>query len=254
MRELMIHVERAVRPLRAEPRWKRRMREELWAHIDALYREELGATGDEGAALARARARFGDPAVVAAELQRSVPVLERWLHSPLPLTRAIDRLLGKLRRREGERPSRHALRVALLLSGLSLLLVVPFFVQAVGRPGETWPVPTLCGAAIVIKDFLFFLFCYALCRAAVGAARGPGVLRAIGCGLGGVLVQVASIPASHRLMQGETSGFGDLLNGGKLTAPALLAAGFLTALAASVRIGNRHQARDRAWAELELGT
>ena len=69
--------ERAVRPVRAGTKCKRKMREELLAHLSHIFEEELSRLGDTQAALAEAARRFGDPAQLAAELQRALPASER---------------------------------------------------------------------------------------------------------------------------------------------------------------------------------
>ena len=73
LKELKIVVERAVRPVRATMTRKRRIREELLAHLTAIFEEEAARLGDEQAALERAAERFGDPAELTPELQQSVP-------------------------------------------------------------------------------------------------------------------------------------------------------------------------------------
>ena len=55
MRELMVLVERAVRPVPVGPRQKLRMREELLAHLTEVYEEERARLGDDRVALARRR-------------------------------------------------------------------------------------------------------------------------------------------------------------------------------------------------------
>ncbi len=70
--EMRVIVERAVRPVRASDARKLRMRQELLDHLRAIYDEELERLGDDAAALARARERFGDPHGLTDELQRSL--------------------------------------------------------------------------------------------------------------------------------------------------------------------------------------
>jgi hypothetical protein len=70
---LKIIVERAVRPVRASTARKRKMREELLAHVVGVFEEEGGRLGDERAALERAALRFGNSAEVTSQLQESVP-------------------------------------------------------------------------------------------------------------------------------------------------------------------------------------
>jgi WD40 repeat protein len=77
--ESKVVVERAVRPVRASMSRKRRMREELLDHLAAICEEELERLADEKAAVEQAKQRFGDPARLAEELQRSVPAGDRIL-------------------------------------------------------------------------------------------------------------------------------------------------------------------------------
>jgi hypothetical protein len=74
---LKIIVERAVRPVRASRARKRKMREELLAHVVGVFEEENARPGDERAALERTALRFGNPAPVTSQLQESVPVGDR---------------------------------------------------------------------------------------------------------------------------------------------------------------------------------
>jgi hypothetical protein len=69
---LKIIVERAVRPVRSSPARKRKMREELLAHVVGVFEEEA-RLGDEPAALARTLERFGQAAELTGQLQASVP-------------------------------------------------------------------------------------------------------------------------------------------------------------------------------------
>ena len=71
--ELKIIVERAVRPVRASTARKRKMREELLAHVVGVFEEEGAKLGDDRAALERTALRFGNPAEVTGQLQESVP-------------------------------------------------------------------------------------------------------------------------------------------------------------------------------------
>ena len=75
LKELKIVVERAVRPVRATMARKRKMREELLAHLVAIFEEEAESLGDDQAALDQAKRRFGDPAELTPQLQETVP---RW--------------------------------------------------------------------------------------------------------------------------------------------------------------------------------
>lgn len=73
MTRLKILVETAVRPVRASRLRKRRMREELFAHVVATFEEEMPRLDDESRAIAQTERRFGDPQGLAFRLQESIP-------------------------------------------------------------------------------------------------------------------------------------------------------------------------------------
>jgi hypothetical protein len=70
---LKIVVERAVRFVRASVSCKRKMREELLAHVIGVFEEEFSRLDDEHTALERTALRFGNPSEVTSQLQASVP-------------------------------------------------------------------------------------------------------------------------------------------------------------------------------------
>ncbi|HEX4589619.1 MAG TPA: hypothetical protein VH120_06800 [Gemmataceae bacterium] len=70
---LKVVVERAVRPVRASIGRKRKMREELLAHVVGVFEEERARLGDDRGALEQTALRFGNPAQVTSQLQESVP-------------------------------------------------------------------------------------------------------------------------------------------------------------------------------------
>ena len=76
MEQLKI-VERAVRPVRAPIGRKRKMREELLAHLTAIFDEEQARLSDPVAALDAAARRFGDPAELAQEIGSALTLQER---------------------------------------------------------------------------------------------------------------------------------------------------------------------------------
>ncbi len=77
LRELKRVVEQAVRPVRATMARKRRMREELLAHLAAIFEEEAEKLGNEQSALEQAKLRFGDPRELTGQLQQAVPGWDR---------------------------------------------------------------------------------------------------------------------------------------------------------------------------------
>jgi hypothetical protein len=72
--QLKIIVERAVRPVRASTSRKRKIREELAAHVRGVFEEESAKLGDDHVALERTALRFGNPAEVTIQLQETIPV------------------------------------------------------------------------------------------------------------------------------------------------------------------------------------
>jgi ATP-dependent Clp protease ATP-binding subunit ClpC len=70
-------VERAVRPVRARTAQKRKMREELLAHLTTIYDDERERLSDPAEAFDAAARRFGDPAELARDLERALPAAER---------------------------------------------------------------------------------------------------------------------------------------------------------------------------------
>jgi hypothetical protein len=77
LNELKIVVERAVRPVRATLARKRKMREELLAHLRSVFEEEVGRLGNEQAAIERTKERFGEPEELTTQLQQTVPWWDR---------------------------------------------------------------------------------------------------------------------------------------------------------------------------------
>jgi ATP-dependent Clp protease ATP-binding subunit ClpC len=131
--QLKILVERAVRPVRASIFRKRKMREELLAHVTAVFEEEVGRLGDERIALERAEQRFGNPAELTGQLQASIPANDLCY-------RSLDWLLGQ----PGESALRRAGRLALVMFLVCAATLLPaYFLQ-----GRLWAVVldmSVCG-------------------------------------------------------------------------------------------------------------
>jgi hypothetical protein len=94
--QLKIIVERAVRPVRASSARKRKMREELLAHVVGVFEEETTRLGDERAALEQTALRFGNPAEVTSQLQDSVPARDRSGESSLRLAAGFAAVFAAL--------------------------------------------------------------------------------------------------------------------------------------------------------------
>jgi hypothetical protein len=78
--QLKILVERAVRPVRATTSRKRKMREELLAHVTAVFEEEA-TLHEESVALAQMAVRFGDVGELTRQLQAAVPASDALAHA-----------------------------------------------------------------------------------------------------------------------------------------------------------------------------
>jgi hypothetical protein len=153
---LKILVERAVRPVRALRRRRMKMREELLAHVSAVFEEEYARCGQEAGALEQTRRRFGEPAQLTSSLQESVPQYERMA--------AI--LQAHLCKKPGETSLHFALRHAWLaaayMSGAGLLgfLLVVLILLATPGGENRWlallwlgviiPIPGALGAIVVL--------------------------------------------------------------------------------------------------------
>ena len=75
--QLEHEVEQIITPLRASPRRKSLMREELLAHLISLYEHESTQSPSTPAALTATLRRFGNADSLTLDLQSSVPALER---------------------------------------------------------------------------------------------------------------------------------------------------------------------------------
>jgi hypothetical protein len=139
-------VEQIVRPVRASPSRKRDVREELLAHVIAVFEDECVRLGDQQSALQRTALRFGNPAELSDELQGSISVAgyAGWL-----LESVFCSLLGC-------RMLRHdrLYNIILVLLGVNLLcglvlLTVLLGMPPAGRPRmlvPQWSLPLLAFA------------------------------------------------------------------------------------------------------------
>ena len=123
-------VERAVRPVRASTSHKRKMREELLAHVTAVFAEEFARVGNEQAALERTAQRFGNPAELAGQLQGSVPTLD-----------SIERFADWVSFRPRESTLRRAVRYTISVEVVALLFLSAVLILR-GWAGE-WPTDVL---------------------------------------------------------------------------------------------------------------
>ncbi len=112
MSQLKILVERAVRPVRASASRKRKMREELLAHVTSVFDEEVARLANEQAALERTAQRFGNPAELTGQLQESVPTLD-----------SIERFADWVFFRPDESAYRRAVRYTIISEVVAVLIL-----------------------------------------------------------------------------------------------------------------------------------
>jgi hypothetical protein len=258
VRELMIHVERIVRPVRAMESRKLRMRRELLAHLESALREEQTAGGSEGEILQRAKARLGDPAALTMELQQSVPSLDRLLLHHIPVLDALEQPhwstskepLTGLRALDGG-----PLGQALLLAGAGGVL--PVLAAAVTitllarrtssgvNLGIDHPRVLIAAAGLLICALP--ALCTNFVTAMAGLSKPPRWSRAVAYGAGVVAAQllwtslmaVAMLdlaPAAHQLLYS-----------------ALLALAVLVVLSIAARAISALRLRYDAWLTLDIG-
>jgi hypothetical protein len=137
---LKILIERAVRPIQASTSRKRLMREELLAHVTAVFEEEAARLGDDHLAIERTEQRFGNPADLTVQLQESVPASDRWA-----------RFLEQVFVGPGVSTLRLAFRYALLTLLPGAYLLTAFFFQ--GRLAE-WPIVVAWAVLAFVGVFL----------------------------------------------------------------------------------------------------
>jgi len=160
--QLKTLVERAVRPVRASMSRKRRMREELLAHVSAVFEEEEARLGDEQAALERTAPRFGNPAELVGQLQQSVPARD-----------SIRLFVEQLFYRHGESLFLCAVRHALLLAGVVLLVLLITALPMLGGRGGEWPTETLLFGGSLLLRFFFGAFSFTFLLHCMRQAFGP---------------------------------------------------------------------------------
>jgi hypothetical protein len=198
MKELMIAVERAVRPIRASAGRKDRMREELLAHLTGLYDEELTRLGNGDAARAHALARFGNPADLTAELEASVAPRER-------IAIVLERWLGW---RAPETAFRYNLRLvaSLLLFSIIAALLVIVVDMALGHSADRiWIGLRVGGSLLLVLHIEVFLLglLYFKTRDALCNRPPPSRRRALALALVAGLVTLAAGPAMALLALGD---------------------------------------------------
>ncbi len=165
IKDLMIHVERIVRPVRADHS-KMRMRRELLAHLQSAYEEERAGGLDDSAALVQAKRRLGNSPEITRQLQASVSRWERLAVTPFPRWFRISAIL-----------------IAVLLPLMIAIIPAPAWLTA-QHPWGTAPRASaselrharfaLAGAIVVFELYAYFsaFFMGKAFNFAIGIARG----------------------------------------------------------------------------------
>jgi hypothetical protein len=244
--ELMVAVERAVRPVRAGGARKYRMRQELLAHLTASYEEERAKLGDDRAAVEAAVRRLGDPTEITKEMQATVPLVEQFLYLPLVPPRWLRPWEMKVRA-WAERFA-HPAFFAALWAVFSVAILYPLARQRyLADPADLDEYRLVHGgvAAAAVASFAFMWCLSRMCQAVAGV---PGVRRGLVYGAVAVVLLIASSPLQVRLLLGP-----DEVTTDRLVRAAVASVVFVAGLAGVARFMARFQARTRDWARLEIG-
>jgi hypothetical protein len=124
-------VERIVRPVSASMPRKRKMRDELLAHVTTIYDEEHARLHDSDTALRAAIERFGEPRELTRELQDALPLHER-------VSYFVEWLIGWRAPESTTRwMARFAVQLYLLLGGLVAAVAVAMIAE-LGWSESAW--------------------------------------------------------------------------------------------------------------------
>ena len=126
--QMMILVERVVRPIRASGARKDKMRQELLAHLFQHHEEAIARGDDEYRAYESIKKRFGDPVELRKELQGTVPFWERLLYVKIPLISHLEPYCqGWRAQRTGESVLDHSFRITGIVVAMCSCLIVLVF-------------------------------------------------------------------------------------------------------------------------------
>jgi len=246
MNELRIHVERAVRPIRATEATKLKMREELFAHLTAIYEEERARGADEPTAVALAKERIGTAAELTAELDATIPRNERW-------GAALERHLG---RSSAKSDTHYVLRISCCYAAFLLVVstVVPLVLCLTQVDGHSYKslgehflhrtryaLPILAWVQVNISAIVFI---------EVRLSTARRVMRVALWSTAGGLIVWATSGLLLWSLTGEMSAAIDAM---KPSPWLLLAVVVGSSIAAVTGLHAREKAKLAPWVELELG-
>ncbi len=242
--ELMKIVERSVRPVRSSTPRKRKMREELLAHLSTIYEEELTRSGQASLALREAARRFGTPAELAREFQDTLPIHERISHF-------VERFVAY---RAPETAARYSLRLAwhtFAMLAAVLAIVTSCVALRYGRTEDVKTLTRVLGAIVVLTPPAQFVIGLAYIKlrdamwGAFGSRKSPGRVVAFTVLIAAVaqlyLMSVAAIIRMDLSVALDAARFAGIV--------AVTSAVLFAVLA---YIGGPSEIRDTQWALLEI--
>ena len=238
-RELMVLVERVVRPLRVPLVRRKRLRAEFLEHLQSRYAEELAIDGDPTGALARTRESFGDPDALVAELRQTVRWWEPWLCSSAE----------SLAQRRQESTFRYVARVMVrYVLMMAVLLALPLIARHFWGSGVSAIALRASFGGLIFLSVWMSLFLFLSLKMGVELEQPTRRRRWVAFY---AMLLVVTMPASVWLLMSIT--VGSLSN---ISLPiATTAAGGLLSVVCGALIGVLHHRETRyrhEWAELEL--
>jgi hypothetical protein len=224
-------VEKAVRPVRATIHAKRRMREELLAHLTTIYDAEIAAGRGPMEAVRATAERFGDPEELARELQR-------WLAWRAPETL-------------GHYTARLAARVALMMTGVVAAVAAGGIANGWGPESGVALRAAIIWLVLLPVNAASFVYLYFRVRNAhfgvFGSRRSAWTAVALAAFSG--VVGLGSLAAFVAIMDGDVARL--RIMWGEYSAGALIV-GALVYVAA--RMNGRAEIQDTIWALLDTET
>ena len=236
-------VERAVRPVRATFERKRRMREELLAHVTEVFAGEVAKSGDEAAAVAATERRFGDADAVAEGLAKSVLRVER-------CTAIFERITLA---RPDEGAVRRALRWGLFVLVVMMLFDGPAFLLTHLLTGEGSDFSFACAAffslviASSVATFEFVLLGAWLRQVLLKNSGRRSIIGSVLVVLSSIILPGTTVFAACVAVTGDVAWSTAFLSRAALVIPVCLAIVFLVA-----RKFDAERSEIDRWASLQL--
>ncbi len=241
--EQMRIVEKIVRPVRASTPRKRKMREELLAHLSAIYDQELVRLHTPAAALKAAAERFGNPVELTEQLQAALPFHERMDHF-------VERWLTW---RAPESVARYALRQSLITLGILSTVFSLLFIGILLRYGwsdDRWTVIRVLASLTLLTPPTQFVFTFAWIKmrdSLWGVFGSPkSIVRAF---FWGAAIASVVMPSFMAIAWAVSWNFRAAIDAFPLAATAGIAAAAATYIA--VRVTGPTTIRDTLWAMLD---